>query len=105
MSKFSFRAIFVIMKRFLIVFMFTIQYASTGQGKTEAVRPKNLVPNGSFENYRRKSGDIRKAIPWRQIETIDYYQSPLSNDTTAHRGAAAGECYAGFRFRKKYREF
>ncbi|MCU0360423.1 MAG: OmpA family protein [Bacteroidia bacterium] len=66
---------------------------------------KNLVPNGSFENYRKKSSDVRRAIPWRQIETIDYYQKPLDNDTTTERGAFQGECYTGFRFRKKYKEF
>lgn len=66
---------------------------------------KNLVPNGSFENYRRKSGDVRKAVPWRPIETIDYYQNPLKNDTTVQKGAYAGYCYTGFRFRKKYKEF
>lgn len=66
---------------------------------------KNLVPNGSFENYRKKSTDIRRAIPWRSIESVDYYQSPLKNDTTPERGASDGECYAGFRFRKKYKEF
>ena len=69
------------------------------------VPPKNLVPNGSFENYRKKSSDIRKAIPWRPIETIDYYHNPLSNDTTVQKGAYNGNCYTGFRFRKKYREF
>jgi outer membrane protein OmpA-like peptidoglycan-associated protein len=63
------------------------------------------VPNGSFENYRKKSNDIRRAIPWRGIETIDYYQNPLSNDTTAQKGAYSGYCYTGFRFRKKYKEF
>jgi OmpA-OmpF porin, OOP family len=66
---------------------------------------KNLVPNSSFENYRKRSSDIRKAIPWQSIETIDYYQQPLSNDTTVDRGAYTGSCYAGFRFRKKYKEF
>jgi OmpA-OmpF porin, OOP family len=66
---------------------------------------RNLVPNSSFENYRRKSPDIRNAVPWRQVETIDYYQQPLKNDTTIDKGAYTGECYAGFRFRKKYREF
>lgn len=71
--------------------------------ETKAV--KNLVPNGSFENYRRKSSDVRKAIPWRPIETIDYYHGPLSNDTTIQKGAYNGYCYTGFRFRKKYKEF
>lgn len=75
------------------------------QNPPEAKPVKNLVPNGSFENYRRKSGDVRKAIPWRPIETIDYYQNALSNDTTPEKGAYNGYCYTGFRFRKKYKEF
>jgi outer membrane protein OmpA-like peptidoglycan-associated protein len=66
---------------------------------------KNLVPNSGFENYRKRSGDVRKAVPWHPIETIDYYQKPLSNDTTADKGAYSGSCYVGFRFRKKYKEF
>jgi OmpA-OmpF porin, OOP family len=66
---------------------------------------RNLVPNSSFENYRRRSGDVRKAIPWQPIETIDYYQRPLTNDTTPEKGGFAGDCYTGFRFRKKYKEF
>jgi OmpA-OmpF porin, OOP family len=66
---------------------------------------KNLVPNGSFENYRKPSLDVRKATPWGQIESVDFYQKPLSNDTTPDRGAYAGSCYTGFRFRKKYKEF
>jgi outer membrane protein OmpA-like peptidoglycan-associated protein len=66
---------------------------------------RNLVPNGSFENYRKKSSDIRKAVPWQQIESVDYYQKALDNDTTLEKGAYAGDCYVGFRFRKKYKEF
>jgi len=66
---------------------------------------RNLVPNSSFENYRKRSSDIRKAPPWMSIETVDYYQQPLANDTTVDKGAFAGDCYGGFRFRKKYREF
>lgn len=66
---------------------------------------KNLVPNGSFENYRKKSGNIKNAIPWQQIASVDYYQQPLTNDTTAQKGARTGTCYAGLRFQKKYKEF
>lgn len=66
---------------------------------------KNLVPNGSFENYRKKSSSIRQAIPWQQIASVDYYQEPISNDTTRQRGARTGSCYAGLRFQKKYKEF
>ncbi len=66
---------------------------------------KNLIPNGSFENFRKKGGNIRQAIPWNQISTVDYYQKPLSDDTTAQKGAYDGDCYAGLRFQKKYKEF
>lgn len=91
----------VILLCFLAFFLFSGAYAQNTALKYQ----KNLVPNGSFENYRKKSSDIRRAIPWRQIETIDYYHNPLDNDTTAERGAYQGTCYAGFRFRKKYKEF
>lgn len=66
---------------------------------------KNVVPNGSFENYRKKSGSIRQAIPWQQIASVDFYQEPLSNDTSAHKGAHSGTCFAGLRYQKKYKEF
>lgn len=85
----------------MLFFGFTAEAQNPGEIKTE----RNLVPNGSFENYRKKSSDIRKAIPWKPIETIDYYHNPLSNDTTVQKGAYSGYCYTGFRFRKKYREF
>ena len=66
---------------------------------------KNLVPNGGFENYRKKSGNIRQAIPWQGIASVDYYQQPLINDTSVQKGARTGACYAGLRFQKKYKEF
>ncbi len=66
---------------------------------------KNLVPNGSFENYRKKSGSIRQAIPWSQIASVDYYQEPLKNDTSSQKGGRTGDCYVGLRFQKKYKEF
>lgn len=84
----------------VLVFLSLSQFA---QQTTEVV--KNLVPNGSFENYRKKSGSIKQAIPWQQIASVDYYQQPLSNDTSKQRGARTGDCYAGLRFQKKYKEF
>ncbi len=66
---------------------------------------KNLVPNGSFENYKKKSSSIKSAIPWTQIASVDYYQKPLDNDTTKEKGALDGECYIGLRFQKHYKEF
>lgn len=93
------------MKRVLPLIWILICFASKAQEQPEIKAERNLVPNGSFENYRRKSSDVRKAVPWRPIETIDFYQSPLSNDTTPEKGAYNGYCYTGFRFRKKYKEF
>ena len=90
----------------LLTILCAVNFFVLGAQNTLDLKPeKNLVPNGSFENYRRKSSDIRRAIPWRPIETIDYYHNPLKNDTTAERGAYSGNCYTGFRFRKKYKEF
>lgn len=66
---------------------------------------KNLVPNGSFENHRKKVRDIRAAVPWNQIASVDYYLKPVDNDTTAQKGAKEGDCYAGLRYQKKYKEF
>ncbi len=66
---------------------------------------KNLVPNGSFENYKRKSENIKNAIPWQGIATVDYYQGTHPKDTSRCRGAHVGECFAGLRFQKKYKEF
>jgi OmpA-OmpF porin, OOP family len=66
---------------------------------------KNLVPNGSFENFRKKANNIKNALPWTGIATVDYYFEPLGNDTTRCKGARTGDCYAGLRFQKKYKEF
>lgn len=85
---------------FLLVMTFCQSYA-----QQETIIEKNIVPNGSFENYRKKSGNIKNAIPWTQIASVDYYQEPLSNDTSKQRGARTGNCYAGLRFQKKYKEF
>jgi OOP family OmpA-OmpF porin len=93
------------MRRLLILLILLDPAAFLAQSPDDIKPEKNLVPNGSFENYRRKSSDVRKAIPWQTIETIDYYQNPLTNDTTAQKGAYSGYCYTGFRFRKKYKEF
>lgn len=71
----------------------------------ELLTNKNLVPNGNFENYKKKSGSIKSAIPWTQIASVDFYQSPLKDDTTSMRGAYEGECYIGLRFQKHYKEF
>ena len=75
------------------------------QDAGEAKPQKNLVPNGSFENFRRQGSTVRFAIPWQDKGTVDFYQKPLDNDTTPQKGAHSGYCYAGLRFQKKYKEF
>lgn len=87
-----------------ILGLFIAIYSQSFAQETQEIQ-KNLVPNGGFENYRKKSGSIRQAIPWQQIASVDYYQQPLTNDTTAQKGARTGTCYAGLRFQKKYKEF
>lgn len=72
---------------------------------SQAIVSKNYVPNGSFENYRKKSSNIKAAVPWTGIATVDYYMEPISNDTARQRGARTGTCYAGLRYQKKYKEF
>jgi len=93
------------MKHCLLVILVLVSSVSPAQNTVAQKPDKNLVPNGSFENYRKKSNDVRKAVPWKPIETIDYYQNPLKNDTTVQKGGYNGYCYTGFRFRKKYKEF
>ncbi|MBA3665027.1 MAG: OmpA family protein [Bacteroidetes bacterium] len=77
----------------------------TGQNTASVTVSRNLVPNGSFENYRKKSNNVKQAIPWKDSGTIDFYQNPLTNDTTVQKGAYEGYCYTGFRFQKRYKEF
>jgi hypothetical protein len=91
------------LKKAYISLLFLFSLADFAQQSSEVV--KNIVPNGSFENYRKKSGNIKQAIPWQQIASVDFYQEPISNDTTAQKGAKTGNCYAGLRFQKKYKEF
>ena len=87
----------------LAVFFFGV--SAFGQTSLAQKPEKNLVPNGSFENYRRKTNNVKQAIPWRPIASIDYYHNPLDNDTTVQKGAYSGESYVGFRFQKRYKEF
>lgn len=72
---------------------------------SQTVVDKNFIPNGSFENYKKKSDNIKAAVPWKGIASVDFYQVPLQNDTGRYRGARTGACYAGLRFQKKYKEF
>jgi outer membrane protein OmpA-like peptidoglycan-associated protein len=76
-----------------------------GQYYIPQISNKNLIPNSSFENYRKKGGNIRLATPWQGIATVDFYQEPVKGDTTREKGAHSGDCYAGLRYQKRYKEF
>lgn len=88
----------------LILTLLMIAYLGHGQ-TAPSIFDKNIVPNGSFENYRKKTSNIRQAVPWTQIASVDYYHKPLDNDTTEQKGALDGDSYAGLRFQKRYKEF
>ena len=92
-------------KAFLLVLMMYLGFSASSQTLITHKPEKNLVPNGSFENFRRKNNNLKQAVPWRPIGTIDYYFKPLDNDTTVQKGAYSGDCYTGFRFQKRYKEF
>ena len=90
---------------FLLSLALLLGFTGFGQTVLTPKPEKNLVPNGSFENYRRKTNNIKQAVPWRPIASIDYYHNPLDNDTTVQKGAFTGDSYTGFRFQKRYKEF
>ena len=92
------------MKKSRLISLF-ILISSLLKAQTPSIYDKNLVPNGSFENYKKKSSSIKQAIPWTEKGSIDFYQNPLTNDTTVQKGALTGNCYAGIRFQKRYKEF
>lgn len=71
----------------------------------QKAEPKNLVPNPSFETHRNKSGDIKNALPWVGVGTVDYYMKPEKRDTSKYKGARTGTAYAGLRFQKDYKEY
>jgi len=68
-------------------------------------REINLVPNPSFEKHKNKLADIKNAIPWQGIGTVDYYLKTDKTDTSRYKGAHTGTCYAGLRFQIKYKEY
>jgi len=66
---------------------------------------KNIVPNPSFETHKTKSADVKNAIPWVGVGTVDYYMKPDKRDTSRFKGAHRGTCYAGLRFQEDYKEY
>ncbi|HTA62948.1 MAG TPA: OmpA family protein [Bacteroidia bacterium] len=90
------------MSKFWTLVFFVISWATF---YAQTIITKNLVPNGGFENYRKKGNNLKNAIPWRPVSSVDYYQETLKNDVGACKGAHTGECCAGLRYQKKYKEF
>lgn len=84
--------------------LFIVSLAVFSISRSQTLTEKNLVPNGSFENYSKKSSAVKSALPWVAIASVDYYQKPISNDTGRCKGAFDGDCYVGLRFQKKYKE-
>lgn len=87
------------------IFFFTTFIFCLFSAFAQKPEPKNLVPNPSFETHRNKSGDIKNALPWVGVGTVDYYMKPEKRDTTKYKGARTGTAYAGLRFQKDYREY
>lgn len=87
------------------IFFFTAFVFCLFSAFAQKAEPKNLVPNPSFETHKNKSGDIKNALPWVGVGTVDYYMKPEKRDTTKFKGARTGTAYAGLRFQKDYREF
>ncbi|HSH67779.1 MAG TPA: hypothetical protein VLB84_18705 [Bacteroidia bacterium] len=71
----------------------------------QTAEEKNLVPNPSFETHRSRSGDLKNALPWVGIGTVDYYMKPEKRDTSRYKGARTGTAYAGLRFQRDYKEY
>lgn len=75
-------------------------------GAASQKKGKNLIPNPSFETRKNnKTADIKNAIPWIGVGTVDYYMKPDKRDTTRFKGARTGVGYAGLRFQSDYKEY
>ncbi len=83
---------------FLAVLLFSFSAFSQKPGK-------NLIPNPSFEERKSKGSDIKAAIPWKGVGTVDYYMKPDKRDVSQFKGARTGTSYAGLRFQADYKEY
>ncbi|MGZ6554992.1 MAG: hypothetical protein ACXVDV_20580, partial [Bacteroidia bacterium] len=91
----------VFQKAILLSAVLLFSPASFSQTK----KPKNLIPNPSFEIRKGKGSDIKAAIPWKGVGTVDYYVKPDKRDTSRYKGARTGTGYAGLRFQSDYKEY
>lgn len=83
---------------FLAVSLFTFSAVAQKVGK-------NIIPNPSFEERKSKGSDIKAAIPWKGVGTVDYYTKPDKRDLSKFKGARTGTSYAGLRFQADYKEY
>lgn len=86
-------------KAVLVLAVLFIHFLSSSQTK------KNLIPNPSFEERKGKGNDIKTALPWKGVGTVDYYIKPDKRDTSRYKGARTGTAYAGLRFQSDYKEY
>ncbi len=84
---------------FLTVLLFSVSVFS------QAKKAKNVIPNPSFEERKSKGTDIKAAIPWKGVGTVDYYMKPDKRDISQFKGARTGTSYAGLRFQADYKEY
>lgn len=89
-----------LLRTFLFSTLFLFCSSSFSQRKG-----KNLVPNPSFEQRKGKGTDIKTALPWKGVGTVDYYIKPDKRDTSRYKGARTGVAYAGLRFQSDYKEY
>ncbi|MFL5765635.1 MAG: OmpA family protein [Bacteroidia bacterium] len=89
------------MKVFLLSLFLVLSVFSFSQAK----KTKNLIPNPGFEDHKGKGADIKTAVPWKGVGTVDYYLKPDKRDTSPHKGARTGIGYAGLRFQSDYKEY
>lgn len=93
----------ILLRKITLVFAIMFMYVG---GFSQIKKGENLVPNPSFEKRKNKSSDIKNAIPWVGIGTVDYYfGKPEKRDTSRYKGARTGVAYGGLRFQSDYKEY
>ena len=90
---------------FIKTFLFLAVILFSGSLFSQEKKGKNLIPNHSFEERKSKGSDIKAAIPWKGIGTVDYYMKPEKRDISKYKGARTGTSYAGLRFQADYKEY
>lgn len=93
------KTVFLKTSLFLVVLLFSPSVFS------QVKKGKNLIPNPSFEERKSKGSDIKAAIPWKGVGTVDYYLKPDKRDASQYKGARTGTGYAGLRFQADYKEY